>query len=123
MYRIMQTIWLNEVQSRGVRTRYQETQKPSEELSENGEALAGSRLALKEVERVMLGLPEQDRAVLLMVCVDGLTYKETAEVLNIPIGTVMSRLARARLKLVEHLSAGTPSFGNIVRLTSHDHDR
>ena len=46
-----------------------------------------------------LELPETQREALLLVCVEGLTYQEAADVLNVPIGTVMSRLAAARLKL------------------------
>jgi RNA polymerase sigma-70 factor (ECF subfamily) len=46
-----------------------------------------------------LGLPEAQRETLLLVYVEGLTYQETASVLDVPIGTVMSRLAAARLKL------------------------
>jgi RNA polymerase sigma-70 factor (ECF subfamily) len=41
-------------------------------------------------------LPEAQRAVMLLVAVEGLSYSETAETLNVPIGTVMSRLSRAR---------------------------
>jgi len=44
-------------------------------------------------------LPEGQRETLLLVYVEGLTYQEAAHVLNVPIGTVMSRLATARLKL------------------------
>ena len=46
-----------------------------------------------------LGLPEAERETLLLVYVEGLTYQEAADFLNVPIGTVMSRLAAARLKL------------------------
>ena len=45
----------------------------------------------------MAGLSEEHRAVLLLICVEGFSYKDAADVLAIPLGTVMSRLARARL--------------------------
>jgi RNA polymerase sigma-70 factor (ECF subfamily) len=57
------------------------------------------RLELAEVRRQVAALPEEQRAVLLLVCVEGASYREAADILRIPIGTVMSRLARARLSL------------------------
>src|SRR4029453_9317014 len=56
-----------------------------------------SRLVLTRVEQAVAVLPEEQRTILLLVCVEGLSYKAAAEVLEIPLGTVMSRLARARL--------------------------
>ncbi len=51
---------------------------------------------LARTAEAMASLPEAQRAVLSLVAVEGLSYKEAAEVLEVPIGTVMSRLARAR---------------------------
>ena len=52
-------------------------------------------------------LPEEQRVVLMMITVDGLSYKETAEALDVPMGTVMSRLARARARLADAIG-GAP---------------
>ncbi|MGO4838861.1 RNA polymerase sigma factor, partial [Rhizobiaceae sp. 2RAB30] len=60
-----------------------------------------ARLTLKSVATAIDELPDEQREVLLLVCVEDLSYKEAAEVLSIPIGTVMSRLARARKNLAE----------------------
>ena len=57
------------------------------------------RLAVKR-------LPEEQRTALLLVTVEGLSYKEAAEVAQVPVGTIMSRLARARAALQTHLDAG-----------------
>jgi RNA polymerase sigma-70 factor, ECF subfamily len=57
---------------------------------------AEERLTLAAVGEVVAAMPEELRSVLVLVCVEGLKYREAAEVLDIPIGTVMSRLARAR---------------------------
>ncbi|MEL6999990.1 MAG: sigma factor-like helix-turn-helix DNA-binding protein, partial [Pseudomonadota bacterium] len=51
------------------------------------------------VRDAVADLPETQRAVLALVAIEGLAYQEAAEVLDIPVGTVMSRLARARSKL------------------------
>ena len=52
-------------------------------------------------------LPDAQRSVMLLVAVEGLSYREAATVLDVPIGTVMSRLSRARLTIGE--SFGTPA--------------
>ncbi len=49
-------------------------------------------------------LPEEQRSVLLLVTVEDISYAETAKVLDIPVGTVMSRLSRAREKLLKMMS-------------------
>src|SRR5690606_31534584 len=62
-----------------------------------------ARLMLRSVEAAMAELPEEQREILHLVCVEELSYAEAAEVLDIPKGTVMSRLARARRALSEKL--------------------
>ncbi len=57
------------------------------------------RLLHDELVRVLCDLPDEQRAALVLVCVDGLSYAEAATELGVPIGTVMSRLSRARARL------------------------
>ena len=59
------------------------------------------RIALGEVLGRLYALPEAQRAVVLLVALEGMTYDEVARILDIPVGTVMSRLSRAREKLRE----------------------
>ena len=56
-------------------------------------------LEVRDLDRCLQGLPAEQREVLLLVCVEDLSYQETAHVLGVPIGTVMSRLSRARERL------------------------
>jgi len=62
-------------------------------------ATQGDALVVRDLERAVAALPVPQRQVLLLVALEDLSYEETARVLEIPIGTVMSRLARAREKL------------------------
>ncbi len=59
----------------------------------------GDRMMLRDLERALGTLSEEQRSVVLLVGVEGLTYAETAAVLEVPVGTVMSRLARGRNRL------------------------
>jgi RNA polymerase sigma-70 factor (ECF subfamily) len=65
-----------------------------------------ARIALAEVRRAIDRLPAEPRATLMLVTVEGLSYKEAAEIAGVPIGTIMSRLARARIALQQHLAGG-----------------
>ncbi len=60
-----------------------------------------SSIMLRQVLQAMEQLSEIDRAVLALVCIEGQSYKESAATLGLPMGTVMSRLARARKRLHE----------------------
>ena len=78
--------------------------RPTESLEDGMPELAqratqGDGLVVRDLERGIAALPEAQREVLLLVALEDLSYDETARALDIPIGTVMSRLARAREKL------------------------
>lgn len=70
----------------------------------DGRDLVESRSELAAAQRALQSLPDEQRAVFAMVVIDGRSYRDTAETLDLPIGTVMSRLARARGKIAEALS-------------------
>jgi len=105
MFRIVQTIWIDQVRSRDVRKEggdIAEDRLGSDEPVRRVEA----RLALDEVRRAVDHLPSDQRMALLLVTVEGLSYKEAAEVVQVPVGTIMSRLSRARIALQLQLEAG-----------------
>ncbi len=104
MFRIVQTIWIDQIRSREVRKSdgdIGEDRLGSDEPVRRVEA----RLTLAEVRRAVDRLSPDQRAALLLVTVDGLSYKEAAEVVDVPVGTIMSRLARARIALQLQLEA------------------
>jgi RNA polymerase sigma-70 factor, ECF subfamily len=104
MFRIVQTIWIDQIRSREVRKsdgNIGEDRLGSDEPVRRVEA----RLTLAEVRQAVDRLTPDQRAALLLVTVDGLSYKEAAEVVDVPVGTIMSRLARARIALQFQLEA------------------
>jgi RNA polymerase sigma-70 factor (ECF subfamily) len=110
MFRIVQTIWIDQIRARDVR---KEDSELAERLgSDEPVRRVEARLALDEVRRAIDRLPHDQRAALLLVTVDGLSYKEAADVLRVPVGTIMSRLARARIALQLQLEAGTTRRSN-----------
>ena len=74
------------------------------------------RLIFQDVLGKLAKLPEEQRAVLLLVAVEDLSYADAAAVLNVPVGTVMSRLSRARERLQQEMEGVAP--GNVVALRS-----
>jgi RNA polymerase sigma-70 factor, ECF subfamily len=56
----------------------------------------GDKLALRDLQRAMAQLPEEQRTVIFLVGLEGMRYEEVAEVLGVPVGTVRSRLSRGR---------------------------
>lgn len=94
-----------------------ESTPPIAEGSDATERALLARLELDHVAAAVLRLPEESRVVLMLVCVEGLTYREAAEIAAIPIGTVMSRLARARLTLMAMIGeAEQDPGGKLVRM-------
>jgi RNA polymerase sigma-70 factor (ECF subfamily) len=66
-------------------------------------------LELRDLTRSLAKLPEEQREVLLLVCLEDLSYEDAAKVLAVPIGTVMSRLSRGRERLRALLAGNEPA--------------
>ncbi len=110
VFRIAQRIWLNELRAESVRRgggmmTLEEIDLPDSKPGPESNLLA------REVLMGVLALPEAQRATVLLVYVEGYSYKEAADVLDIPIGTVMSRLAAARSKLAGRFGEKESSVG------------
>jgi RNA polymerase sigma-70 factor (ECF subfamily) len=100
MFRIVQNLWLDD--RRRVRVRGAQVDPDTIALSDHGAGAkqAEDRATLEEVRATVDQLPDDLRLVLALVAIEGHSYREAAETLNIPIGTVMSRLSRARALLL-----------------------
>lgn len=103
MYRIIQTLWIDD--RRRTQTRGAQIDPETAELSDGGRAarLPEDRMMLDQTRLAMAALPERQREVLSLIAIEGLSYKETAQILDLPVGTVMSRLSRARDALLPQL--------------------
>lgn len=102
MMRIARNLWID-----GLRSRRPEV--PAEEdgpgaLAVDGRRIAEARLMMRSVSAAMDRLPAEQREVLVLVVIDGRSYQEAADLLGIPPGTVMSRLARARRAISRDLA-------------------
>ncbi|MBJ3774775.1 RNA polymerase sigma factor [Acuticoccus mangrovi] len=110
MFRIIRNLWIDRIR----RTNTQAA-APVEEadavVGTDGVAVATSRLELSDTAQAIHQLPDEQREVLTLVCVEGLSYAEAAGVMGVPVGTVMSRLARARTKLAALLAEKGISVG------------
>ncbi|MGF1660255.1 MAG: RNA polymerase sigma factor [Rubrimonas sp.] len=100
MFRILRTGWIDRARFRARRPSVSDPET-LEALSDGGVGAqaAMARLTLERVRARMAELPEEQREALALVAVEGLSYKDAAEVLGVPVGTVMSRLSRARARL------------------------
>jgi RNA polymerase sigma-70 factor, ECF subfamily len=113
-YSIMRHLWTDHVRSRRIRM-HDSMEAAADVSGEDGSAVVENRLALATVRHCLEQLPADQRAILVLVCVDGLSYREAAETLGIALGTVMSRLHRGRLALQEKLAeTGRATASNVV---------
>ena len=113
MFRIIKTIWIDQWRSQQAHGEQVELEQAEPLVGSNGRHVTEVGNTLEAVLRAMEQLPDDQRLALILVAVDGLTYEEAATVLEAPVGTIMSRLARARRRLHELLAgkSATPGRG------------
>lgn len=100
-FTVCRNLWVDEYRARRIRQTVPLDDEISEVTQVDGERVVHAQMELAQVKQAMQALPQDQHVVLSMVAVQGLSYKYVAEALGIPLGTVMSRLARARSRLVE----------------------
>jgi len=104
MFGIVRNAWIDESRTRGRRNRI----FAPEELGENvGDAASENHTDVLCVQDAMARLPDEQRIAVGLVLVEGLSYKEAAEIMGIPVGTLTSRLARGREALQAMLADTT----------------
>jgi RNA polymerase sigma-70 factor (ECF subfamily) len=75
-------------------------------VGDDGAITAERRLEAAEVERALAALPEDQRLAVALVLIEGLSYKEASETLEVPMGTLTSRLVRGRNAVLQMVRAG-----------------
>ncbi|MGY2733292.1 RNA polymerase sigma factor (sigma-70 family) [Sphingomonas sp. UYP23] len=103
MYRIMRNAWIDTVRATKRRGETFVEAEAGERVGDQGDRVIEARVELGNVGRAMAMLPPEQREAVALVLVEGLAYKEAAAVLDIPIGTLTSRLVRGREALMRTL--------------------
>jgi RNA polymerase sigma-70 factor (ECF subfamily) len=96
LFTVMHNVYVNQLRSRAA---YPAVSLDESEINLLDRAAQTDRLEIRDLDVAIRKLPDEQREVLLLVALEQLSYEETARVLGIPIGTVMSRLSRARERL------------------------
>ena len=110
LFSILHSIWLNEVRAGAVRAGRGFVDAETA-LVDDGARTIEAHVMAGQVLRQVEALPEAQRATVFLCYVEGMAYREVAEILAIPIGTVMSRLAAARAKIAESAGDLAPAAG------------
>lgn len=108
VFRIMKNLWIDEIRSR---SRWARVVEPMADDSEIGDQGSGAASVLQSAELAKLremieDLPEEQRLAIRLVLLGEYSYAEAAEILEIPQGTLTSRLARGRASLLRHFEQG-----------------
>ena len=108
LFRIAQNLWKDGLKAKKVRGNTTDIGAVQDLIGTDGRSNMESRLTLNAVTKMIEQLPADQRVLIALVCIDGLSYREAADVLETPIGTVMSRLCRARQSLYSMINEKSP---------------
>lgn len=103
LFRILRNAWIDMTRKDKTRGTELDVDDTPDAATVDGRTVVEAAMTLNETERALQTLSPDQRDVLLLVCVEGLSYAEASVALDIPKGTVMSRLARGRAALAEKL--------------------
>jgi RNA polymerase sigma-70 factor (ECF subfamily) len=100
LYRIMRNLWIDTVRSRSRKQRVEASPEEVERVGEDPREGMEAAIDLQRIMTAMQRLPDEQREVVALILIEGFGYRETAEMLDLPIGTVSSRLVRGRTSLL-----------------------
>jgi len=102
-YKIMRNLWIDTVRSRGRKEKLEASADEAEALGHDPRAGIEASIDLQRVMAAMEQLPGEQREIVVLILIEGFGYREAAEMLGLPIGTVSSRLVRGRTALLAML--------------------
>ena len=103
LYRIMRNLWIDTVRARGRKVWHEAPEDEALTIGEDPRDAIESSFELKRAMAAMERLPDEQREVVALILIEGFGYREVSEMLDLPIGTVSSRLVRGRNALVAML--------------------
>lgn len=103
MYRIMRNIWIDNRRASARRGVHADIDDGVMQIADDSQARMEASMELNDVDRAMGKLPDEQREAVMLVLVEGYSYKEAAEILEVPAGTLTSRLVRGREALMREL--------------------
>ena len=103
LYRIMRNLWIDTTRARTRRERHEAPEEEAQSVGEDPRESIEASLELKRAMDAMERLPDEQREVVALILIEGFGYREVSEMLDLPIGTVSSRLVRGRTALLEML--------------------
>jgi RNA polymerase sigma-70 factor (ECF subfamily) len=103
LFRILRNAWIDMTRRTRTRGETVDIDDTPEAATVDGRSVTETRLMLASATAAIATLPENQREVLMLVCVEEFSYAEAAELLGVPQGTVMSRLSRARSAVIKML--------------------
>ena len=101
LYRIMRNLWIDTARARTRRERHEAPEEEAQSVGEDPRESIEASLELKRAMDAMERLPDEQREVVALILIEGFGYREVSEMLELPIGTVSSRLVRGRSALLE----------------------
>lgn len=103
VYRIMRNQWIDEARARARRSQTFAAEEEGTNVGIPGHEAAENLVELGNVGRALTRLPDEQREAVVLVLVEGFSYKEAAEIMGVPQGTLTSRLGRGREALLKEL--------------------
>ena len=102
-YRVCRNLFIDDYRSTRTRFKNEQLGLQAETAAMDAQQIVADQIQLQQITTAMGNLPEDQRTTLALVVLNGFSYSQVAEALDMPIGTVMSRIARARKSLAEEL--------------------
>ena len=103
LYRIMRNLWIDTARARARKEKHEAPEDDAHSVGEDPRDAIDASIELKRAMAAMERLPDEQREVVALILVEGFGYREVSEMLDLPIGTVSSRLVRGRIALLEML--------------------